>query len=88
MQKPYNILLAAWNFNHPPINTPVDGVKLLSESPRLFGDTVLSLLWLSRDPRHEVVTVSHCDCVAAEKNGKEAPIWGVAQFGEMSHPGS
>ena len=24
----------------------------------------------------------------AEKNGKEAPIWGVAQFGEMSHPGS
>ena len=22
----------------------------------------------------------------AEKNGKEAPIWGVAQFGEMSHP--
>ena len=23
-----------------------------------------------------------------EKNGKEAPIWGVAQFGEMSHPGS
>ena len=24
----------------------------------------------------------------AEKNGKEAPIRGVAQFGEMSHPGS
>ena len=26
--------------------------------------------------------------LTAEKNGKEAPIWGVAQFGEMSHPGS
>ena len=26
--------------------------------------------------------------VKSEKNGKEAPIWGVAQFGEMSHPGS
>ena len=26
---------------------------------------------------------------AAEKNGKEAPVWGVAQFfGEMSYPGS
>ena len=23
-----------------------------------------------------------------QKNGKEAPIWGVAQFGEMSYPGS
>ena len=23
-----------------------------------------------------------------EKNGKEAPIWGVAQFWEMNHPGS
>ena len=23
-----------------------------------------------------------------EKNGKETPIWGVAQFGEMSYPGS
>ena len=23
-----------------------------------------------------------------EKNGMEAPIWGLAQFGEMSHPGS
>ena len=22
-----------------------------------------------------------------EKNGKEAPVWGVAQFGEMSYPG-
>ena len=24
----------------------------------------------------------------SEKIGKEAPIWGVAQFGEMSNPGS
>ena len=24
----------------------------------------------------------------SEKNGKETPIWGVVQFGEMSHPGS
>ena len=23
----------------------------------------------------------------SEKNGKEAPVWGVAQFGEMSYPG-
>ena len=23
-----------------------------------------------------------------EKNGKEAPIWGVAQLREMNHPGS
>ena len=23
-----------------------------------------------------------------EKNGKEAPIWGVTQVGEMSHPSS
>ena len=26
--------------------------------------------------------------VNAEKNGKETPILGVAQFGEMSYPGS
>ena len=24
----------------------------------------------------------------SEKNGKEAPVWGVAQFGEMSYLGS
>ena len=25
--------------------------------------------------------------IFAEKNGKEAPVWEVAQFGEMSYPG-
>ena len=34
------------------------------------------------------VVANHRGAVGAEKNGKEAPIWGVAQFGEMSHPGS
>ena len=44
--------------------------------------------------------LSHCEAqgpdlsirlethLEAEKNGKETPIWGVAQFGEMSYPGS
>ena len=27
-------------------------------------------------------------CGGPEKNGKEGPIWKVAQFGEMSRPGS
>ena len=41
------------------------------------------------------VRVLHCtECLVlfngdcTEKNGKEAPVWGVAQFGETSYPGS
>ena len=37
------------------------------------GDTILRSCGTGTDP---------------EKNGKETPIWGVAQFGEMSHPDS
>ena len=33
-------------------------------------------------------TVTYLSGYNPEKNGKEAPVWGVAQFGEMSYPGS
>ena len=58
-----------------------------------------SLGWRAADQKAVTGSgnLSNCDgrnegnldpVTAPEKNGKEAPIWGVAQFGEMGHPGS
>ena len=48
--------------------------------------TLMDTVKLQDDDRELVA--SWLRAAISEKNGKEAPVWGVAQFWEMSHPGS
>ena len=52
-----------------------------------LGVALNGRLGLHLDSGQAVTTIT-MTVIVTEKNGKEAPVWGVAQFGEMSYPGS
>ena len=78
---------ASWEFYQTACNLgpgdPATDHTFLNQLSGVFSANVYKIV---RETDCEMISKMF-NGVRAEKNEKETPIWGVAQFGEMSYPG-